>query len=112
MTVETIEPVEPILSQETLDYINDEKGSTDVNEYIKHSIGDGDGNKETFASFIAKVDQFPRDDLRFKRMSGLHRKAKESSELYSKFYKEAVEPGTELSNLIKQRGEWTKRNKK
>ncbi len=114
MCKDEIQVVEPTLSKESLSYINNCSGGSvnkkDVEEYISHAIG-ADGDRETFASFIAIVDRFPRDDKRFKRMSKLHIEAKKLNEKYNSFFEEAVAFGTELSKLIKQRVEWSKQNK-
>lgn len=113
MSEQEIQLVEPTLSEESMAFVNrSHKGlikEGDVDEYIKHAIGE-DGNRETFANFISIIDRFSRDDERFKRISQLHIEAKKSNEKYNELFKEAVTSGSKLSQLIKQRTAWSKKN--
>jgi hypothetical protein len=114
MTTETIETVEPILRKESVAYIENidievnKINEGDVEEYIMHSIDDG--NKETFASFIAIVDRFKRDDKRFKCLMGLHKCVMKTNKTYFKLYKEASDHDSEIFKMAVQRFEWNKKN--
>lgn len=107
-------PVEPVLSDETLDYLKslepvlEKVKKRDVLEYIQHAIKDGDA--ETFANFIATVDRLKREDPIFKRVTKLHIEATKTSETYKKLHKDASDKNTEMSKLAMERLGWNKIN--
>jgi len=113
-----ITPVEPILDQETIDYIDSLKNKIgkvtekDVQEFVKYAIKDGD--KVVLANFISRLDSFSRTDKRFIRARELHKKAmlhkKVSNPKYIELFKEASVKDSEMSILIKQRVAWSKQN--
>jgi hypothetical protein len=110
-----IEPVEPILKKESMDYINSfkEPREENVDEFLDHVIGkDKNKWKENLANFAIVIDQLSRSDPIFKSMGILHVKALEANEEYSKLHEEIFAKDSELMYLVKQRSKWIENQKK
>lgn len=117
----SVTPVEPKLDKELMDYITNIGDFVDVSKINKEQVSDYIGkvisDDETFASFIATVDRFPRSEKAFQTLTALHIKAIQESEDYKVMYKRASKypelidsSNDSLPRLIAERFEWNKLN--
>jgi hypothetical protein len=114
--MDNVKCVEPILIDETKEYINNlvDYRSVEIidsvrEKYLKHVMKDGD--EETFASFVTLVDTLDRNCDLFRRVGYLHLDAIQSNEVYKKLYEESFKFDSKLKKLIDERSEWTKNDR-